>query len=252
MASPASNLTEQTFQPTLRQPGDSRGFTQLDWLQSWHTFSFGEYHDPAMKGFGKLRVINEDIVAPNGGFATHPHANMEIVTVVLSGVLQHQDSLGNGSLIEPGQVQVMSAGTGIEHSEFNPSPSTPVHLLQLWIHTHQRDVKPRYDQANYDASLTGQWVCLVSDPKGDGAVWIYQDARINWATIPPQSSLSYELSAHRLAWVHAIEGTGAFIEGQPIKAGDGVGFEAQQDAASLLFNAADTPLKVLVFDLPPL
>src|SRR5262245_15574604 len=158
------------------RPAKQRGRTRLDWLDSWHTFSFGDYYDPDHMGFGPLRVINDDVVDAGQGFGTHPHRDMEILTWVLDGELQHRDSLGTGSVIRPGEVQIMSAGTGIQHSEFNPSPVEPVRLLQIWILPERRDLPPRYDQQTFPETEKRGKLRLVGSHDGrDGSLVIHQD-----------------------------------------------------------------------------
>src|SRR5262249_40122257 len=162
-----------------------RGTTEIGWLDSKHTFSFGDYRDPAHVHFRTLRVINEDKVAPRSGFPTHPHADMEIVTYVVSGALQHRDSMGNGSTITPGEVQRMGAGTGIQHSEMNSSKSEPVHLLQIWIFPDRRGLEPGYEQKRFpDAERRGRLRLVAASDGRDGAVTIHQDAAIWAATLP--------------------------------------------------------------------
>ncbi|MGH7895237.1 MAG: pirin family protein, partial [Candidatus Binatia bacterium] len=161
------------------RPAAARGHTRLDWLDSRHTFSFGDYHDPRHMQFGALRVINDDRVTPGQGFATHGHRDMEIITYVLDGALEHRDSLGTGSVIRPGEVQIMSAGTGITHSEFNHSPTEPVHFLQVWVVPAERGGAPRYDQRAFEAAeTTGRLRLVVAPDARDGALLIHQDARM--------------------------------------------------------------------------
>ena len=169
--------------------GAERGHANHGWLDTYHTFSFADYHDPRHMGFSVLRVINEDVVAPGQGFPTHPHRDMEIITWILEGALEHQDSLGTGSVIRPGEVQRMSAGSGIRHSEFNPSPAEAVHLLQIWILPNQQGVTPSYEQTRFDDAELANRLRLVASPDGqDGSVTIHQNARVYAARLQERSS----------------------------------------------------------------
>jgi quercetin 2,3-dioxygenase len=182
----------------VRRPGEERGRTRISWLDSRHSFSFGEYYDPRHMGFGPLRVINEDWVAPGAGFPTHGHRDMEIVTYVIEGALEHKDSLGTGSIIRPGEVQRMSAGTGILHSEFNPSRTDPVHLLQIWILPSEQGVEPSYEQKPIPAEgRTGRFATIAA-PDGEGGVRIRQDARILAAEIPAGVAVAHDLGVEVL------------------------------------------------------
>jgi redox-sensitive bicupin YhaK (pirin superfamily) len=200
---------------------EERGHFDHGWLDTYHTFSFADYHDPAQMHFRALRVINEDRVAPGAGFGMHGHADMEILTWVLSGRLQHRDDLGNGSVIEPGDVQIMSAGTGIRHSEFNPSKTEPVHLLQIWILPERRGLEPRYDQLRPEGSEAEGPLRLLADPKGaPGAVRIFQDVRI-WSLRPADGdSIDAPTAPGRHGWLQVSGGRVAVGE-QELAAGDG-------------------------------
>ncbi len=165
-----------------------RGYTKIDWLESYHTFSFGHYYNPAAIQFGNIRVINDDIIHPGFGFDTHPHKDMEIVTIVLSGELEHKDSLGNGGILRPGKIQAMSAGSGIRHSEKNPSPTTPVHLLQIWILTDEANHPPRYQDAEFTWQ-TDNWAQIVSPYEAENGLWIYQDSTFYLGRFSPTSQL---------------------------------------------------------------
>jgi hypothetical protein len=228
-----------------RRPAGERGHTRVDWLDSWHTFSFADYHDPAQMGFRALRVINEDRIAPGRGFGTHSHQDMEIVTCVLSGTLQHRDSLGNGSSIQPGDVQRMSAGTGIAHSEFNPSETEPVHLLQIWILPAQRGLQPSYEQRHFAPELREGRLCLVGARDGrEGAVTIHQDVDLYVATIPAGKRVAQRLRAGRHAWVQVASGE-VLVDGEPLGAGDG----AAVSDTDRLELAGTASAEVLIFDL---
>ncbi len=234
----------------LRRSGE-RGTTQIGWLDSRHTFSFGDYRDPDHVHFRALRVINEDVVAPRSGFPTHPHADMEIVTYVVSGELQHRDSMGNGSSITPGEVQRMSAGTGIQHSESNSSKGEPVHLLQIWIFPDRRGLAPGYEQKRFpDAERRGR-LRLVAAPDGrDGAVTIHQDAAIWAATLPAGTRVEHRLAPKRGAWLQLIRGaldvtTDGGAQATRLAAGDGAAIEE----ASKIALAASAEAELLLFDL---
>ncbi|MEW6330790.1 MAG: pirin family protein [Pseudomonadota bacterium] len=225
----------------LRKATD-RGHANHGWLDSWHTFSFADYHDPAHVQFSALRVINEDRVAPGEGFPTHPHRDMEIITYVLEGALEHKDSLGTGSVIRPGEVQRMSAGTGIRHSEFNHSPSEPVHFLQIWIIPDRQGVQPGYEQKRI--GLDGQ-LRLVASPDGrDGSVSIHQDARIYAARLNG-SEVTHTLAPGRRAWLQVARGAVKLNE-TSLQAGDGAAIENE----TTLRLMADGSAEVLLFDLP--
>jgi redox-sensitive bicupin YhaK (pirin superfamily) len=227
------------------RPAASRGRTAIDWLESWHTFSFGDYRDPQWRGFRSLRVINDDRVAPGGGFDTHPHRDMEIITWVLSGALEHRDSLGNGSVIRPGDMQRMTAGTGILHSEFNPSPTEPVHLLQIWLFPDRKGLAPGYEQRAFPpAELQNAFRLVASRDGRDGSVTIHQDAGVYAGTLDGGRSLRHELAAGRHAWLQ-VAGGNVVVNGRELKAGDGA---AASDESSLEIAARDAA-ELVLFDL---
>jgi redox-sensitive bicupin YhaK (pirin superfamily) len=221
-----------------------RGHANHGWLDSYHSFSFADYYDPQHMGFSTLRVINEDYVAPGTGFGTHPHRDMEIITYILAGELEHKDSMGNGSVIRPGDVQRMSAGTGVLHSEFNPSPDRQVHLLQIWIQPNRRGVEPGYEQKRFeDAEKRGR-LRLVASPDGaEGSVTIHQNARVYAGLIDGAERVEHTLAAGRTAYVHVARGT-VTANGNPLAAGDAlkaegeprITLEAGRDAEVLLFD----------------
>jgi len=223
----------------------ARGRTEIDWLDSRHSFSFGHYMDPAHMGFRALRVINDDKVAPGAGFATHGHRDMEILTWVLDGALTHEDSLGTGSTIRPGEAQVMSAGTGILHSEFNPSPSDPVHLLQIWMLPTRAGLKPRYDQRRYPiAEEPGKLHLVGAKDARDGAVLIQQDVDLWAGKLRPGDKVRHELAPGRHAWVQVATGA-ATLNGQALDEGDGAAVSGER----ALEIAGTKDAQVLVFDL---
>ncbi len=227
------------------RPAGERGQTALGWLDSRHSFSFGDYFDPRHMGFGSLRVINDDRVAPGGGFGTHPHHDMEIITLVLDGTLQHRDSLGNGADITPGEVQRMTAGTGIRHSEFNPSADAPVHLLQIWIVPEQKGLTPSYEQRSYpEAERQGRWRRVAGRAGQDGAVAIHQDVDLYLTLLPPGQSVHHVLRPGRHAWVHLARG-GARLNGQALTAGDGAALSEESTVELVATEEAE----VLLFDL---
>ena len=225
----------------IRKAAD-RGHANHGWLDTWHTFSFDSYHDPAHMGFHSLRVINEDHVAAGAGFPPHPHRDMEIITYILAGALEHRDSMGSHGVIRPGEVQRMSAGQGIRHSEFNHSRSDPVHFLQIWILPNVQGVKPSYEQKRIELD-GGLW--LVASPDGDnGSVMIHQDARVYAARLNG-GEVSHALAPGRRAWLQVARGT-AKLNGMTLQAGDGTSIEAETS----LRLAADGSAEVLLFDLP--
>lgn len=228
------------------RPSEARGRGKLDWLESYFSFSFSQYYDPAYMNFSNLRVINEDYVAPNQGFATHGHKDMEIVTYVLEGELEHKDSIGNGSIIRPGDVQRMSAGKGILHSEFNPSPDTPVHLLQIWITPDQFGVEPSYEQKFFSTEDKQGKLRLVASPDGrDGSVTIHQNACI-YASVLAQGETVTHAMPNRRAWVQMTRGS-LTLNGETLKAGDGAGIS---DEKSITLIGQDSETEFLLFDLP--
>jgi len=222
-----------------------RGHFNFSWLDTYHTFSFDQYYDPRFMGFRSLRVINEDRVQPGHGFPTHAHRDMEIITYVLAGGLAHKDSMGNGSVIRPGDVQRMSAGAGVRHSEANPSTSDPVHLLQIWIMPNRLGSAPGYEQKFFaDEEKRGR-LRLIASPDGrDGSVTVQQDARLHAALLEPGQEVVYELRAERHAWVQVARGT-IELNGQELEQGDGAAVSAEE---RLTFVARE-PAEVLLFDL---
>src|SRR5882757_9373081 len=190
---------------TTRKAND-RGHAEHGWLDTYHTFSFAGYYDPEHMGFRSLRVINDDKVAPGGGFGTHPHRDMEIITYVLSGALEHKDSMGNGRVIRPGEVQYMAAGTGVQHSEFNPSKDEAVHLLQIWIQPDRKGVTPRYAEKSLKDSATGALRLVTSKTGRDGSIAIHQDADLWLGKLEPGDQATHSLAPARHAWLHVAEG----------------------------------------------
>jgi redox-sensitive bicupin YhaK (pirin superfamily) len=228
---------------TIRK-ADERGRTKAGWLDSHHTFSFGEYYDPKHLGFSVLRVINDDRVAPGAGFATHPHRDMEIVTYVLEGALEHKDSMGNGSVIVPGEVQRMSAGTGVTHSEFNPSKTEPVHFLQIWVLPGAKGLPPGYEQKKF--SVPEKSFRLVASPDGsDGSVSINQDAKIYAGRLTNGGSLRHALSPTRKGWLHVARGE-VKLKDTVLHEGDAAALQEEQSLE--LSDAKNAEL--LLFDLP--
>jgi quercetin 2,3-dioxygenase len=230
------------------RPASQRGHFNHGWLDTYHTFSFADYRDPKHVHFRALRVINEDVVAAGRGFGMHPHENMEIITYVLSGSLEHRDSLGTGEVIRPGDGQRMSAGTGILHSEFNPSPTEPVHLLQIWImpDKDKRDVEPSYEQKPFpDAEKRGQWRLIASPTGEQGSVTIHADASLRVTKLAPGESLPLTLRDGRHAWLQMAKGA-ATLNGTLLHQGDGAAISgesgltlvATEEAEALLFDLA--------------
>jgi redox-sensitive bicupin YhaK (pirin superfamily) len=229
---------------TLRR-SDERGRTKLDWLDSRHTFSFGDYHDPRTMGFRDLRVINEDRVAPAKGFGTHSHRDMEIITYVLEGSVEHKDSTGNQTIIQPGDVQRMSAGTGISHSEYNPSQAEPVHFLQIWILPQQQNLAPSYEQRTFDLEKNrGRWIPVAAKDGRDGAVTLHQDVALSVARLLPGQQASYRLKPGRHAWAQAARGA-ATLNGATLREGDGAAVSDEE----IVEVSALEDAEVLIFDL---
>ncbi|MFZ0908143.1 MAG: pirin family protein [Candidatus Acidiferrales bacterium] len=221
---------------------DERGHAQHGWLDSRFTFSFADYDDPKHVQFRSLRVINEDHVAPGRGFGMHPHRDMEIITYILEGAIEHRDNMGNRGVIRPGEIQKMSAGTGILHSEFNPSQTQPAHLLQIWIMPDKRGIKPTYEEHKFAPDeLDGQFQ-PVAGP--NATVTIQQDAELLAAKLKPGQKASHELLPERHGWLQVARGAGK-VNGHPVKAGDGV---AVSDETSINFEATEQS-EVLLFDL---
>ncbi|HEY7424910.1 MAG TPA: pirin family protein [Gemmataceae bacterium] len=222
-----------------------RGHFDHGWLDTYHTFSFGDYYDPDHMGFRSLRVINDDRVQPGQGFGMHGHRDMEIVTYVLDGALEHKDSMGNGSIIQAGELQRMTAGTGVRHSEFNPSDKEWVHLYQIWLLPQRKGLKPSYEQLAVSEEQKRGRFRLVASPDGaDGSLTIHQDARLYLASLLPGEGISHEIERGRAAWLQILRGKVDFL-GSEIAAGDGV---AVTDEKTVAIQAA-VPTEVLLFDL---
>ena len=230
---------------TVRRSAE-RGLAEFGWLTSRHTFSFGSYHDPRHMGFRALRVINDDWIAPGAGFDPHGHRDMEIVTYVLEGALEHKDSLGTGSVIRPGEVQRMSAGTGITHSEYNHSPTEPVHLLQIWIVPETAGLPPGYEQRDFPAAERRGRLRLVASRDGrDGSVTIHQDAALYAAVLEAGEAVSHGAKPGRHAWLHVARGA-VDLNGHALEEGDGaaasdeerIDIAAREDTEILLFDLA--------------
>ncbi|MEM1261455.1 MAG: pirin family protein [Pseudomonadota bacterium] len=224
---------------------NDRGVANFGWLNSRHTFSFGHYYDPKFMGFGPLRVINEDQVKPGQGFATHGHADMEIISYVLDGALEHKDSLGTGSVIRPGDVQRMTAGTGVRHSEYNASKSDDVHFLQIWVLPEQNGLQPSYEQKHFPiAERQGQWRLVGSRDGRDGSITIHQDVDLYTATLADGDVVKRDLAAGRKGWLQVALGS-VTLNGETLVAGDGVAI----DGAHSIDVTTNDSAEVLLFDM---
>lgn len=230
---------------TIRHAED-RGHAEHGWLDTWHTFSFSSYYDPAHMGISNLRVINDDCIAPGGGFPTHGHQDMEIVTYVLDGALSHKDSMGNGSVIRPGEVQYMAAGTGVRHSEYNASQTEPVHLLQIWLLPNRTGVAPRYAQETFPAAAKRNRLALLVSPDGrDGSIATHQDALL-YGSLPDDGALvTHQLAEHRQGYVHVARGT-VRVNGTELGPGDAAHIGPGEHIGLEGVDAGE----VLLFDLP--
>lgn len=221
-----------------------RGHANHGWLDTYHTFSFAGYYDPAHMGFRSLRVINDDKVAAGAGFGTHPHRDMEIITYILKGQLEHKDSMGNGRVIQTGDVQYMAAGSGVQHSEFNPSDKEGVHLLQIWIQPDTKGVKPRYAEKSFAKVPSGTLHLVTSKTGRDGSIAIHQDADLWLGKLDQGQTATHALPAGRAAWVHVAEGR-VRVNGHQLHAGDAAALENETQVEI----SGDTPAQVLLFDL---
>jgi redox-sensitive bicupin YhaK (pirin superfamily) len=229
----------------MKRAAGERGHFDHGWLRTYHTFSFADYQDPDHMGFRHLRVINEDYVRPGMGFPTHGHRDMEILTCVLEGTLEHRDSLGNGSVIQPNDVQRMTAGTGVRHSEFNASKSAPVHFLQIWIVPARRGLPPGYEQKTIAPEDTRGALRLIASPDGDeGSVTIHQDVRLWASVLEPAEKIAYPLPRGRFAWLQVARGA-ITLNGQTMVHGDGAAVSGEPS----LGIAATAPSEILLFDL---
>jgi redox-sensitive bicupin YhaK (pirin superfamily) len=223
---------------------NERGHAEHGWLDTYHTFSFADYYDPQWMGFRSLRVINDDLVMTGMGFGTHPHRDMEIITYILSGALQHKDSMGHGRVIRVGEFQYMAAGTGVEHSEFNPSKTEATRLLQIWIQPDRKGVAPRYAEKSFTAAKTGAWHLVTSKTGRDGSMGIHQDADLWLAKLDAGQNVSHSLANGRHAWVHVAEGE-VLLNGKTLSGGDAA---AINDETKLALTATKAS-QVLLFDL---
>ncbi len=228
---------------TIRKANE-RGHANHGWLDSYHTFSFANYYDPQWMGYRSLRVINDDLVMPGMGFGTHPHRDMEIITYVLSGALEHKDSMGNGRIIKPGEVQYMSAGSGVQHSEFNPSNEEAAHFLQIWVQPDQRGAKPRYAEKSMKEAAEGKLSLITSKAGRDGSIAIRQDADLWLGKLGEGNRVSHALAPGRHAFLHVAEGE-VSLNGKKLSGGDAAAIDEQGS----LELTASKPSQVLLFDL---
>ena len=228
-----------------RRPAEERGRTRTNWLDGRHTFSFNRYNDPRWSGFRDLLVINEDRVAPATGFPPHSHSDMEIITYIISGALEHRDSMGNTSVIRPGEVQRMSAGTGVTHSEFNPSTDEPTHLLQIWITPEREGIQPSYEQREFPSEESRGRLRLIASRAGrDGSVTVHQDVEVYGASLREGEEVVQALRGGRHAWVQLVKGS-LTLNGVELKAGDGAAVSEEER----LSIRASEPSEILLFDL---
>jgi redox-sensitive bicupin YhaK (pirin superfamily) len=228
---------------TIRKANE-RGHAEHGWLDSYHSFSFADYYDPQWMGFRTLRVINDDLIMPGMGFGTHPHRDMEIISYIVSGALEHRDSMGNGRVIKPGEFQYMAAGSGVQHSEFNPSRTEATRLLQIWIKPDATGVKPRYAERNFTKAETGKLHLVASKTGRDGSMEIHQDADLLLAKLDPGQNVKHALAKNRAAYMHVAEGE-VTVNGKTLSGGDA----AVVSEESKLEIAANKPSQVLLFDL---
>ncbi len=230
---------------TLRR-AEERFHSSFGWLDSWHSFSFGDHYDPAHVGFRVLRVINDDRIAAGQGFGTHPHRDMEIVTYLVAGAIEHKDSMGNGSIVRAGEVQRMTAGTGVLHSERNPLPDEETHLLQIWLLPERRGLKPSYEQRSFPLeSRKGRLTLLASRDGREGSVTVHQDVALYSALLSEGDAVSYPMRQGRYAWVQMVRGA-ASLNGVELKAGDGAAVSGESKLELVGRSSSD----VLLFDLP--
>ena len=240
-----STINDMRTETIRVRRASERGHAQYDWLDTWHTFSFDTYYDPAQMGFRALRVINEDRVQPGQGFGMHGHRDMEIITYVLEGALEHRDSLGTGSVLRPGEFQHMSAGTGIRHSEFNPSSTEPVHLYQIWLLPNQKGLPPSYEQKAFPEDEKRGRLRLVASPDAqDGSLLIHQDARVYLSTLDADQEIEHELHPGRHAWLQVLRGA-VELNGQLLHASDGAAVSDETELSIL----ANEHSEVMLFDL---
>lgn len=227
------------------RPAHERGHVDHGWLKTYHTFSFSAYHDPRYMRFRSLRVMNEDFVAPGRGFGAHPHDNMEIVTYVLAGALEHKDSLGHGQVLRPGELQRMTAGTGITHSEFNPSHDQPVHLYQIWLFPERRGLEPSYEQKRFsDEERHNRLRLVASRDAAEGSLLIHQDVRIYLATLDASCAINYGLADGRHAWVQVLDGD-VELNRRALSTGDGAALSEEPQVSI----AAQSAAEIMLFDL---
>ena len=224
-----------------------RGHANHGWLDSYHTFSFADYHDPKFMGFSVLRVINEDRISGGNGFPTHPHRDMEIITYIIEGALQHEDTLGTKAVIKPGDVQRMSAGTGIRHSEYNALENQPTHLLQIWLLTEKNGIPPGYEQKNFNERLSNGQLNLVASRDGrEGSITVHQDVSLFAARVSAGAQLEHKLEKGRSCWVQVVKGAIETTSGETLRPGDGLAVTGE----SRVKLAASGDAELLLFDLP--
>lgn len=228
---------------TIRK-AQERGHAEHGWLDTYHTFSFANYYDPQWMGFRSLRVINDDLVLPGHGFGTHPHRDMEIITYILSGQLQHKDSMGNGRIIGSGELQYMAAGTGVQHSEFNPSNTEAVHLLQIWIQPDKKGAQPRYAESSFSTAEPNKFHLATSKSGRDNSIAINQDADLWLGKLEEGKEVTYNLSPNRHAWIHIAEGE-VTLNGTILQGGDAVALSGENK----IVISANKSSQVLLFDL---
>lgn len=227
------------------RPSAERGAVNMGWLDSKHTFSFGDYHDPAHMGFASLRVINEDRIEPGQGFGTHPHRDMEIITYIIEGALEHKDSMGNGAVMRRGDVQHMTAGSGIRHSEFNPSSDEQVHLLQIWILPGEQGLSPGYEEKTFNDGAKKNQLRLIASPDGrDGSLIVHQDVNLYASILDQDTVVTHRFAAGRSGWLQVVHGT-VQVNGKTLCAGDGAAIE---QTGSLEIKAT-TAAEFLLFDM---
>jgi quercetin 2,3-dioxygenase len=229
---------------TIRR-GSDRGHANHGWLNSYHSFSFGDYYDPQHMSFRDLRVLNDDQIVAGNGFGTHPHRDMEIITYVLEGAIEHRDSMGNGAIVQAGDVQRMTAGTGVTHSEFNPSSTVMTHLLQIWIMPEQMCLEPSYEQKNFSPADKQNQLRLVASSDGrDGSVLIHQDVDLYASLLAPSESLAIDLNPARYYWLHVARGQ-VMVDGKKLGGGDAIGLSQE---SQLMLNGQENA-EILLFDL---